>query len=280
MQHVNSTYNFRFDDAMTVKDALEEIEEIQTQQKKFSKRSKYFAVCEQWSNVKHLIICVLIFSCRPASGRIPILVHPYNYYKLFVLPVSIEIATLFQGILEFFFSLLNVFVADVFPRKSMLQIVCWIMFTCLMVSYFQVTLVGMLGIFGEWINLISLMVYIGLACGPLMSLTLVTVTEIASTATNVRGIIQATCQFCNNLMNAILTSFFPFVLVSMPVNYVLLFMFANLVTLSLLVTLVPETVGMALHKCEWEVRKVPEEQLLSEIEDQDLEDDTRKLISP
>lgn len=262
--------HFRFNDALTEKDALEEIKEIQIQQRHAIQNTKFFTICKHLSFVKHLIICMLIFSLRTASGRTPILVHPNDYYKLFLLPISPEITTLIQGMLEIVFSLLNLVIADSFPRKSMLQIVCWTMSTCLIVSYFQVTLVEKFGILGEWIILIALMLYIGLACGFLFSLTMITVAEIASTITQVRGIILIICQICNNVMGSIYTSFFLIVLASMPVNYILLFMLANLVTLSLLVTSVPETVGKALHKCDWNEENEQKEHLLSETDEENL----------
>lgn len=255
---------------MTLEDALDEIEEIQSQQDKVKQEKNSRTIFERWSFVKRLIICLLIYSCRTFSGRMPISVHPRNYYKLFILPVTAEIATLIQGILEIVFSLANLLVADSFPRKRMLQIVCWTMITCLIVSYFQVTLVKILGIVGECINFLSLMLYIGLACGFLLSLTMITVTEIASTITEVRGIIMSTCQIWHSIISAIYTSFFPFILESIPVNYILFFMLLSLIILSLLVTLVPETVGKALHKCDWVEEEKQEERLLSETDEENL----------
>lgn len=262
--------DFRFDDAMTVEDALEEIEEIQFQQNMATQDRNYFTICKQWLFVKHLIICVLIFSCRTGSGRLPILIYPHNYLKLFAIPITTEVATIILGILEIVFSLANLSVADYFPRKSMLQMVCWTMITCLIVSYFQVILVKMLGIFGECIILLSLILYIGLACGFLLSLTTITVAEVASTVTQVRGVILSTCSSYHYIMSGIYTSFFPFVLVSVPVNYVLMFMFMNLVILSLLLTLVPETVGRALHKCDWAEEKEQKKSLLAEADEENL----------
>lgn len=193
-----------------------------------------------------------------------------------------EIATLIQGILGFFFSVFSLFIADTFSRKRMLQWVCWIMCTSLLISCFQIALVETFGILGKWINLVSLIVYIGLTGGFLMGLTLVTATEIASTSTDVRGIILSACQIWNCIVNGIYTSIFPFVSVSLPLNYVLLFPFINLMILSYLVSFVPETVGKALHKCDWEEEKEQEEQLFGENGAQDdhkFESDTKRLLS-
>lgn len=234
-------------------------------------------MCQEWSRVKHLIICLLIFSCRAATGRVAIIAHPYNFYQMFTLPVSADMATLFQAILEAASSLLCVFIADVFPRKRMLHASCWTMSTCLIISCFQVPLVNLMGIFGECIILLSLLVYISLSCSFLMSLSMIAATEIASTVTEVRGVILSACQIANSFMNGLYASVFPFVLVSMPINYVLMFMIFNLALLSLVVTWVPETVGQALHKCDWEDEQ--EKEFLVEAGGElHFKEDTKRLL--
>lgn len=255
---------------MTLDEVHQEIEEIQVQQLGMKRRASILRIFQQSSTLKSLIICLLIYTLRIGGSRVVITSYPHKFYSLFLLPVSVDNMTLIQGANEIIWSTVHMFVIDSGPRKFLLHLCCWTTVTCLLIFCFQVTLVEKMNKFGELIIFLTLVVYLGTLTGFLMDLTVICVSEIASSNTELRAIIFSIVQFGESLQTAIYANLYPLMLANLPSTCIFIFMACCIAGLSLVVTYVPETRGKALHRCDWQESKNKQQYLLTATSESDI----------
>ncbi|KAK7579897.1 hypothetical protein V9T40_000526 [Parthenolecanium corni] len=239
-----------FDNSLTESEIQAEIDEILSTDNQLNNRQvNVIAAFKNRTNLKYFTFGFLLLTFIYGCGRVQITAHPHNYYNQFQLPVDNSVITLIQGILELIMSVFYTLIVDTVPRKTMLRCCCGLMNACLMVALFHDILATSCGLIGQWILLVVLMVFYGVSCGFLFSLTTIMVSEIVSVTTEARAVFQSLLYVWVNLISGVYSEVFPFALEAIPVNYIILFFFINVALLLLTGFLVPETRGKALHLC-------------------------------
>lgn len=197
------------------------------------------------------LLLTFLFGC----GRLQIIAMPDNYYSQFQLPISNSVIRLIQSILEVTMSILCSFLIDKAQRKTILHLCCWLMNACLVIALIHHNIIQFFGWIGEWVTLVALMFFYGIACGFLMCIVTIMAAEIGSVTTEVRGILQSLLYVWVSFISGVYNEIFPFALRAISIDYVILFFFMNLTLLSCTGYFAPETRGVATHLCSAQEKK-------------------------
>ncbi len=193
------------------------------------------------------MFCILIVTFRTGAGRIPLTADPYDFYRQFQLPTNYETLIAAQGVIEVISSIGCSAIVDLFQRKVILQLSCWLMngslIVVLIVDFFDIFAF----VYGQWIRVVCILFYYALVVGFMLMFTTILVSEIASSVTQARGLVTCTSFFVSDLLGAVYTEFFPTILQKVGIEYVLIYFFVNSCLLSLTIFFVPETSGKGLH---------------------------------
>lgn len=207
------------------------------------------ATLKNRTNLKCFMFGFLLYTFLFGCGRIQITALPFNYYSRFQLPIGYSDITVIQGVLELVMSVFCCLIIDKAPRKTILHICCWMMNACLVFALFHDILVNSCGLIGQWILLLALLVFYAIACGFLLCITSAIVTEVGSVTTQARGILQSVLFVWFHFISGVYNEIFPYVMIAVSINYVVLFFLINIALLSFTGYFVPETRGVALHHC-------------------------------